>query len=53
MVRRFKIKIPFLQLESTANVKKTEGKDGLTLQDLDENLVKQQFLIEHENYRKD
>jgi hypothetical protein len=34
-------------------VKKTEGKDGLTLQELDESLVKQQFLIEHESYRKD
>ena len=34
-------------------MKKTEGKDGLTLQELDESLVKQQFLIEHESYRKD
>jgi hypothetical protein len=53
MVRRFKFKIPFLQLDPGANVKKTEGKDGLTLQELDESLVKQQFLIEHESYRKD
>ena len=53
MVRRFKFKIPFLQLDPGANVKKTEGKDGLTMQELDESLVKQQFLIEHESFRKD
>lgn len=33
--------------------KKTEGKEGLNLQQLEEVLVRDQFIIDHENYRKD
>jgi hypothetical protein len=40
MVRRFKFKIPFLEAEENANTKKTEGKDGLNLQQLEEILVR-------------
>jgi hypothetical protein len=53
MVRRFKFRVPFLEQDASVNQKKTEGKDGLTLQQLEEQLVKEQFLIEHETYRKD
>jgi len=31
MVRRFKFKIPFLEIDQPMLAKKTEGKDGLTL----------------------
>lgn len=53
MVRRFKFRIPFLEQDASVNQKKTEGKDGMTLQQLEENLVRESFLIEHETYRKD
>ncbi len=53
MVRRFKFKIPFLEAEENANTKKTEGKDGLNLQQLEEILVRDQFILDHENFRKD
>jgi len=40
MVRRFKFKIPFLEVDEPVKAKKTEGKDGLSLQQLEEILVK-------------
>jgi hypothetical protein len=53
MVRRFKFKLPFLEADDNPNVKKTEGKDGLSLQQLEEQLVQTQFIIDHENYRRE
>ena len=53
MVRRFKFKIPFLEVDQPLQAKKTEGKEGLNLQQLEEMQVKDQFLLDHENYRKD
>jgi hypothetical protein len=41
MVRRFKFRVPFLEQDASVNQKKTEGKDGLTLQQLEEQLVKE------------
>lgn len=51
MVRRFKFRFPFLEDDSTKQ--ETGKKDVKNLVTLEESLSRGQFLIDHENYRRE
>lgn len=53
MIRRFKFKLPFLEDDSIKKEPaKNDSKDAMNLQQLEEALVREQLIIDHESYRK-
>lgn len=51
MIKRFKYKIPLLESDTSAGAS-AERKE-LNLQQLEEAIMKEQFIIDHETYRRD